>query len=212
MLTSNQLLKVILVILPISESLADETLASQSLSELLGTVNSLSAEFIQTLSDANGNIFETSYGSFSIAQPNKVRWVVTKPMPQQIISNGEILWIFDPDLEQVVIQPYDSDVLVSPASLFSANSQQLSDDFDISYKPSDSVSDSYYLLPKSSSALYQSLRIDFQNRKPVSFEFIDAMQQSTRIDLGDVIVNPPLADGLFVFEVPAEIDVINHVK
>ena len=95
MLIFKRLFKVIIFILPISEASSEETVASQSLSNLLASIQTLTGEFTQTLMDVNGDVFETSSGSFFLAQPNKVRWVVMQPMSQEIVSDGRDLWIYD---------------------------------------------------------------------------------------------------------------------
>lgn len=205
------LLLVFILILPITQASSEESIASQSLSNLLGSIDTLSGEFTQALSDANGDIFETSSGYFFLAQPNKVKWVVVDPMPQEIVSNGKDLWIYDPDLEQVIIQPYDSELVASPANLFSSKSKDLDNEFDITLIDSGLATKRFLLKPIVTSTLYQTLKIEFQSHKPVSLEFSDALEQSTRIDLKNIVVNSKLADKLFVFEIPPNIDIVNHV-
>ena len=215
----KRLLWAFILILPISEAISEvgsevgseETVSSQSLSDLLSSIQTLTGEFTQSLMDANGDVFENYSGSFYLAQPNKVRWVVMEPMSQEIVSDGTDLWIYDPDLEQVIIQPYNSELIASPASLFAGDAKGLGSDFDISSTGSDLQIESFVLAPKSPEALYQSLRIEFQARIPLSIEFTDALEQTTHIDLKDVVVNSTLADHLFIFEIPPNIDVVNHV-
>ena len=207
----KRLLWAFFLILPISEASSEELNASQSLSNLLGSIETLTGEFTQVLSDAKGDIFETSSGYFFLAQPNKVKWVVVDPMPQEIVSNGKDLWIYDPDLEQVIIQPYDSELVASPANLFSSKSKDLDNEFDITMIDSELSTKRFLLKPVATTTLYQSLKIEFQSHKPVSLEFTDALEQSTQIDLKNIVVNSKLADKLFVFEIPPNIDIVNHV-
>lgn len=97
----------------------------QQLRDLLQPITSLSAQFKQQITDADGFEIQASEGLFQIAQPNKLRWVVAQPMPQQVISDGVTLWLFDPDLEQVVIQPFDANIESTPAILFSGDLERL---------------------------------------------------------------------------------------
>lgn len=207
----KRLLWAFFLILPISEASSEELNASQSLSNLLGSIETLTGEFTQVLSDVKGDIFETSSGYFFLAQPNKVKWIVVDPMPQEIVSNGKDLWIYDPDLEQVIIQPYDSELVASPANLFSSKSKDLDNEFDITIIDSELSTKRFLLKPVATTTLYQSLKIEFQSHKPVSLEFTDALEQSTRIDLKNIVVNSKLANKLFVFEIPPNIDIVNHV-
>ena len=59
----------------------------QQLRELLQPITSLSAQFEQQITDANGFEMQTSSGLFQVAQPNNLRWIVSEPMPQQVISD-----------------------------------------------------------------------------------------------------------------------------
>ena len=183
---------------------------SQALQQLLHPVKSLSAQFVQTISDANGEPYETSRGVFSVAQPNRVRWQVIEPLAQEIISDGQLVWIYDPDLEQVIIQSYDSNAAASPANLFSSDLQTLKSNYEIIYQGNESALESFILIPKKSGGFYQSLQIDFVKQDPVALEFVDSLEQVTRIEFDDVIINSELADSLFTFEVPPDVDVISN--
>jgi outer membrane lipoprotein carrier protein len=97
----------------------------QQLRELLQPITSLSAQFEQQITDANGFEMQTSSGLFQVAQPNNLRWIVSEPMPQQVISDGITLWLYDPDLEQVIIQPFDANIESTPAMLFSGDLDRL---------------------------------------------------------------------------------------
>ena len=97
----------------------------QQLRDLLQPITSLSARFQQQITDADGYELQNSEGLFEVSQPNNLRWVVEMPMPQQIIADGETLWIYDPDLEQVIIQPFNDDIAATPAILFSGDLDQL---------------------------------------------------------------------------------------
>ena len=183
---------------------------SQALYDLLHPIKSLSAQFIQTISDAQGAPYETSSGVFSVAEPNRVRWQVIQPMAQEIITDGDRVWVYDPDLQQVIVQSYDSNMATSPAGLFSGDVQQLSRDYQIDYKANQSALESYILIPKAPGGFYQRLQIDFIKQKPVALQFIDSLEQTIRIEFSEVQINLELTDSLFVFEVPPDVDVISN--
>lgn len=67
----------------------------------------MSASFDQKLINggrASDNI--SSKGYMSLKKPKFFRWITTSPNNQEIISNGSKLWIYDGDLEQVIIKKY----------------------------------------------------------------------------------------------------------
>ena len=74
----------------------------QALRDLLQPITSLRANFTQQITDAEGFELEASEGLFEVAQPAKLRWHITQPMPQQIVSDGSTLWIFDPDQKSIM--------------------------------------------------------------------------------------------------------------
>ena len=124
-----QLLKSIVSLLSLPLALgayaSDDGGDIQQLLDLLEPIVSLSAQFEQHMVDANGVELQQSNGLFQVAKPNSLRWIVEQPMPQQVISDGNSLWVYDPDLEQVMVQPFTGDIQSAPAMLFSGDLQAL---------------------------------------------------------------------------------------
>ena len=60
------------------------------------------AEFTQTVTDKNGRMVQQASGEFAIARPGRFRWNVEKPYKQLLVGDGERVWIYDADLNQVV--------------------------------------------------------------------------------------------------------------
>lgn len=178
----------------------------QQLRDLLLPITSLSAQFKQQITDADGVDVQASEGLFQIAQPNKMRWIVAQPMPQQVISDGVTLWLFDPDLEQVVVQPFAANIESTPAILFSGNLERLDRAYFIR-QLSDGV---FTLTPEQGGSLFTALEIEFVNRVPASIALTDGLGQVTRITFTEVVYNPMLPNDLFVFEIPADVDVIRN--
>ena len=64
-------------------------------------VATFSADFEQAVLDENLNRIEESAGRMWIARPGKFRWDYEPPLEQQIVSDGERVWVYDVELEQV---------------------------------------------------------------------------------------------------------------
>src|SRR5215469_12590907 len=77
----------------------------QDLLQVLGPIHSLRADFEQTILDNRGKAVQKSQGKLAIQRPGQFRWDVKRPIPQLIVANNTRIWIYDPDLEQVVIRP-----------------------------------------------------------------------------------------------------------
>ena len=178
----------------------------QQLRNLLQPISSLSAQFKQQVTDADGFQLQQSEGLFQVAQPNNLRWIVKQPMPQQVISNGLTLWLYDPDLEQVIVKPFDASIESTPAILFSGDLTRL----DSAYFIRQLSPDVFQLTPEQEGSLFSELQIIFVDQLPASISLTDSLGQVTRIAFSDVQLNPSLPAALFEFEIPGDIDVINN--
>jgi len=180
----------------------------QQLRDLLQPITSLSARFQQQITDADGYELQNSEGLFQVSQPNNLRWVVEVPMPQQIIADGETLWIYDPDLEQVIIQPFNEDIAATPAILFSGDLDQL----DQAYFVTQLAEGHFELKPERGGSLFDSMIIRFDQAKPASITLTDTLGQTTHISFSQLELNPPLSGDQFVFQIPDGVDVINNAN
>ena len=180
----------------------------QQLRDLLQPITSLSARFQQQITDGDGYELQASEGLFQVSQPNRLRWVVETPMPQQIIADGVTLWIYDPDLEQVIIQPFNDDIAATPAILFSGDLDQLDD----AYFVTQLAEGRFELKPEQGGSLFDSMTIAFDGAKPASIALTDTLGQVTSISFTELDINPALSGDLFVFEAPDGVDVINNAN
>lgn len=180
----------------------------QALHELLQPITSLSAKFTQQITDAEGFALESSQGLFEVAQPAKMRWQVTAPMEQQIISDGNKLWVFDRDLEQVVIQPFNRNIATTPAVLFSGDLDQLDRAFYIR-KVSDSL---FTLMPESAGSLFKQIEIKFVDQQPVAIVLTDNLAHTTTIKFTELQVNSGISADRFIFNIPPGVDVVDNTQ
>ena len=180
----------------------------QQLRDLLQPITSLSARFQQQITDADGYELQNSEGLFEVSQPNNLRWVVEMPMPQQIIADGETLWIYDPDLEQVIIQPFNEDIAATPAILFSGDLDQL----DQAYFVTQLAEGHFELKPERGGSLFDSMIIRFDQAKPASITLTDTLGQTTHISFSQLELNSSLPGDQFVFQLPDGVDVINNAN
>ena len=175
---------------------------------LLQPISSLSAQFKQHISDADGFELQVSEGLFEVSQPNKLRWIVKHPMPQQVISDGITLWVYDPDLEQVIIQPFDKDIAATPAILFSGDLDIL----DSVYFVERLAEGSFLLTPEEEGSLFRSTAIQFDGDKPSAIVLTDTLGQVPRISFTGLKLNPPISADQFVFKIPQGIDIIDNAN
>ena len=85
-----------------SPALAAGVSASSSLGKALShmaTLDGFSARFKQVLSYAEGGK-RTYTGELAVLRPGKFRWHYVKPYEQLYVSNGDGVWLYEPDLMQ----------------------------------------------------------------------------------------------------------------
>ncbi len=147
-------------------------------------------------------------GSMQVKRPGQLRWETTSPMQQLIVANGQIVWVYDPDLEQATRQKMDSQVGNTPALLLSGRADQIQQAFRVT-QPSANVA-SFVLYPRSKDSSFESLTIRFKGDLPSQMILQDSLGQKTDIQFSNVKLNPSLSDQLFVFQPPAGTDVIDQ--
>jgi len=178
----------------------------------LGSIQSFSADFVQLTQDSLGTTLQKVEGFMQVAKPGKLRWQTEGIYEQLVISDGQSLWIYDADLEQVSIKNMDNRISDTPALLLGGDVSAIDDDFIITQAPNDN-SIYYILQPKDSSQLFDSLELMFnkhgQDQSLTQMIIRDASGQVTDISFNNVSHNPSFEKGTFSFDIPAGIDVID---
>lgn len=167
-----------------------------------------SAEFTQTVISPDGAKRRTSSGTFEFSRPNRFRFAYTRPFEQLIVADGQRLWIYDPDLNQVVSRKQASALAATPAALLAGS--QLDRDFTLSADPSREGIDWVKAVPRSSDGGFESLRIGFRSGELASVEILDNLGQRSVLQFRAVKLNVPLPADRMVFAVPKGADVIQQ--
>ena len=117
---------------------AGSELSSSQARELLAkvqshytTIESLHGGFRQDSYVAALDEQETSSGEMWFGKPGKMRWVYAKPRPQTVVINEGILWLYQPENRQVVIDDIGNVLLSSLPVSFMMGLGNLSRDFEL---------------------------------------------------------------------------------
>ena len=192
--------------------------ASEALTELearLQRMTSFSASFEQTVYGPFGEALQTTNGRLYLKRPGRLRWDVAEPYPQLVLADGESLWIHDPDLEQVTVQPL-AEAAGTPGALLTGVAPQLDGAFDVRALAEDEGQDAglarYMVRPLDEDSVLQTATLAFSADDVLHrVDLVDHLQQTTRIVFTATELNPVLDSALFQFEVPPGADVIGHV-
>ena len=202
--------KLFSVILILSSTLISAEELFDPLKEFFKEFVTLHADFTQTLLNEDGDQLEKTTGSLYLQQPNMFNWHYKEPYIQKIITNGEVLWIFDEDLEQLTIRNFESDVMEkTPAAIILGNSK-LEKHFIHRGLGKIEGFDWIELTPRDLDAHYKKIRIGFDAKKLGMMIITDNLDQTIRIDFNDVNKNIKIPIGLFDFKIPANVDVIDE--
>lgn len=195
----------ILVLLPVQ---ADER-SIQRLTQLLDQAQTLTARFSQLTLDGSGTQLQETSGEMALKRPGLFRWHTDAPLEQLLVSNGETVWLYDPDLEQVTIRSLDQRLTHTPALLLSGDISKIGENFEITHKEAGGVVD-FILKPKAKDTLFDNLRLSFRNGVVNDMQLIDGVGQRTNILFFGVKMNQSIDTAQFNFKVPEGTDVIQE--
>lgn len=198
-----------LAALPLVALADDQALAAKRLNELLSKATTITGGFSQMTLSSNGANLQETTGTMELKRPGMFRWHTDPPLEQLLVSNGEKIWLYDPDLEQVTIQKLDQRLAHTPALLLSGDVSQLQQSFNISWTEGGSVVD-FTLTPKDEDSMFDNLRVSFSNGVINDMQMSDPVGQRTNILFRNIELNTPLQDNLFTFDIPDGTDVISE--
>ena len=173
----------------------------------LAELDSLTAGFEQTVYAAEGDVLQQASGEMQAARPGRVRWQTNPPMEQLIVSDGHTLWLYDPDLEQVTIKPFEEDLSKTPAVLFIGDLAALEQSYTVTMEELDNSS-LFTLMPVSTDSLYEKVTLSFQGNTPTAMALWDSLGQKTNIRFHNVQLNPSWMPTQFIFAPPEGVDII----
>ena len=161
----------------------------------LQKLESMKGQFEQMVLDQGGTHMQEAEGEFQVARGNRFYWSTAMPFEQLAVSDGSTVWVYDKDLEQVVVRPLSQDLGQTPALLFGGKPADVAEAFAISERSREGESVTYRLKPKGSDPLFDQL---------------DALGQQTVIDFRDLMINTGIDAALFNFVPPEGTDVIQQ--
>ena len=178
------------------------------LGQLLGS-DTITARFSQLTLDGSGTQLQETAGEMSVKRPGLFYWHTDAPQEQLMVSDGQKVSLWDPDLEQVTIKKLDQRLTQTPALLLSGDVSKISESFEISAKEQSGVID-FTLKPKTKDTLFDSLRLSFRNGLVNDMQLIDSVGQRTNILFTAVKANEPIPASKFKFDIPKGADVIQE--
>ncbi|MEP6483887.1 MAG: outer membrane lipoprotein chaperone LolA [Rudaea sp.] len=181
--------------------------ARSKLDEFAKNIMSISADFQQQVSGSNKSKGKSSEGTLALKAPRQFRWETTKPFKQLIVADGEKVWIYDPDLEQVTVRSQGTEEAHSPLTVLTDLSQ-LDRDFIASEQGDHDGMEWLRLKSKDKEPQFDYCDLGFDASGLARMRFEDTLGNTTEIRFNGWQRNPKLKPDAFAFTPPKGVDVI----
>ncbi|MGS5088531.1 outer membrane lipoprotein chaperone LolA [Hydrogenophaga sp. A37] len=153
---------------------------------------------------------KTSSGRFEFLRPNRFRFEYTKPFEQTIVADGQTLWLYDVDLNQVTARKQQEVLGSTPAALIAAGTDMkaLTEVFDLKAAPAQDGLEWLEAKPKAKDGQLQTVRVGFRQGQLAALDIADSLGQRSVLTFTQWQGNAPLKADRFRFQPPAGADVI----
>ena len=175
------------------------------LDRFLDEVTSLRADFVQTVTDAQGYELQRTDGTLAVRRPGRFRWNYDG---QTIVADGKRIWLYDEELAQVTVRPLDQTLSSTPAMLLSGG-ETLHEHAEVVALGVDDDGLSWFAIePRVKDTDFESVRIAFKGSDLIAMQLVDGFGQTTRMEFKNLVRNPAIDDSVFRFDPPKGVDVI----
>jgi outer membrane lipoprotein carrier protein len=195
-------------------TIAAHASALDSLENFIRSAKSGHAEFTQVVTappkDGQAARTKTSTGSFEFQRPNRFRFDYRKPFEQSIVADGQTLWLFDKDLNQVTQRKQAKVLGSTPAALIAASPdlETLKKDFDLQVLPDRDGLQWVQATPKQKEGQLSNMKVGFRGDQLAALDILDAFGQRSVLTFTGMQVNGGVNAEAFVFHPPKGADVV----
>ncbi len=198
-----------LLICLISTTAQAQASATDSLNTFIKDARSVQAEFSQTLLDKSAQVIQESTGTMLFERPGKFRWIYKTPYEQLIVGDGDKVWFYDEDLNQVTVRQLDLAIGSSPAALLAGNSA-IEENFEIAELGVQNKIEWLEAVPKTSESSFEFIQLGFSLDGVLQLMVLrDNFGQTTLLTFTDLKQNIDLPATTFTFVPPDDADVIS---
>ncbi|HET7362241.1 MAG TPA: outer membrane lipoprotein chaperone LolA [Burkholderiales bacterium] len=176
----------------------------------LNGTQSARAQFEQKVYDRSGKLVQQSHGSFVLQRPGRFRWVYGKPADQVIVGDGQRVWIYDRQLNQVTVRKLASALGSTPAALL-AGARGIEQAFALSEAGEKDGLEWMEARPRERDAGFERVRLGFDaHGLPQAMELTDNFGQTTLLRFSKLERNPKVNPDEFRFDPPKGADVLGE--
>jgi outer membrane lipoprotein carrier protein len=188
----------------------------ESLEVFVKTVKTGRADFTQVVTaparEGQAPRIKTSSGTFEFSRPNRFKFIYKKPFEQSIVADGQTLWLFDVDLNQVTARKQSQVLGSTPAALIASASDvgALRADFLLTAGPDKDGLEWVLAKPKAQDSSLQSVAVGLRAGELVALEILDSFGQKSALHFTAFVANKPMQASDFEFKPPPGADLIRQ--
>lgn len=183
--------------------------ARRSLDEFARGLQTFEAKFEQIQHDAYGGEPRLATGALALRRPNQFRFDYLVPYKQRVVADGNRIWTYDEDLEQVSVRQQGAEMQTNPLTVL-LDLRELDKRYNIKELGKRGDEAVLELTPKSGEGSFERVELNFLGSQFVGMNLIDTFGQSTQLKFANARRNQPLAKDRFEFTPPAGVDVIGE--
>ncbi len=202
--------KIVFLCVILATGVANAQTAADGIAALLRNIDTFSADFEQTLVSGKGQILQQVSGKLKAKKPGLFYWHTLPPLEQEIVTDGEQVWLYDPDLEQVTIQKLSKQLANTPALLLSGEVSDIESQYQVAEVTIEAGKQAFFLTPKNPDSLFDSLYLAFQQGQLSIMQLKDSLGQETILKFSGQQINSGVSQDDFHFEIPEGVDVIRE--
>ena len=141
--------------------------------------------------------------------PDQFRWLYTDPVEQLIVADGEQVWVYDEDLEQVTVKEQNNEL--NPIYVI-INDELSNLHYNISYELSSHGIDWVSLTPKTPSEEVRSVWLALEDDLVKQIKVFNQFDQVMVFEFYQIKRNPEMSAELFSFTPPEGVDVVQAIS
>jgi outer membrane lipoprotein carrier protein len=170
--------------------------------------NSFTAKFTEEVTTVGAPTRKRS-GTVSFRKPGRMLWEFDDPEKQTIVSDGETLYSYDPDLNQVVETPLKQALKSSSATSFLLGIGNINRDFKAAFAHPPTPAGLVDLILDAKTGGYKiEVGLDPKTYNLTTLTLTDQLGDVTKVDFSDIHDNVALPDSTFAFKAPAGADIV----
>ena len=173
-------------------------------------LNSVTATFTQSVTDANGEKGDASRGTLALQAPRQFRWETKQPYEQTIVADGQRIWVYEPDLQQVSVRSQSGEEAHSPLTVLT-DLGQLDAQFTASESGDRDGLAWLKLVSKAKEPEFEYAELGFSAKTLDRMVFKDQLGNTTEIRFDDWKRNASISAVTFTFTPPRGVDVIGNM-